>query len=238
MPITDRMRTSELVLAQGMRDTRETLAEWRRDPWAAARAWVGLSAAIAALLLAAVWLVASAAPPDPSGLDFAGVTRPARPADVGRVLFGNSLVLALHALACVAGFIAGSSLPLTAARQRGLWRRIHELAGPLAICWVIAATAFSLATQAYALGRFAATLSAQLGLTPAQLLLGLLPHAVPELTALFLPLAAWTLASRRGRWHELLAATCATVAIAVPVLVGSALVEVYLSPRLVLAIAS
>ena len=52
------------------------------------------------------------------------------------------------------------------------------------------------------------------------LLLGLLPHALPELTALFLPLAAWTLASRRGAWEELLAATIVTVAVAVPVLVA------------------
>jgi uncharacterized membrane protein SpoIIM required for sporulation len=65
------------------------------------------------------------------------------------------------------------------------------------------------------------------------LLLGLLPHALPELAALFLPLAAWIIASRRGRWEELLAATLVTVALAAPVLVLAALVEVYVSPRLV-----
>jgi uncharacterized membrane protein SpoIIM required for sporulation len=63
------------------------------------------------------------------------------------------------------------------------------------------------------------------------LLLGLLPHAVPELTALFLPLAAWIIASRRGEWDELLAATLVTVLIAVPVLVVSALWEVYIAPH-------
>jgi uncharacterized membrane protein SpoIIM required for sporulation len=68
---------------------------------------------------------------------------------------------------------------------------------------------------------------------PATLLVGLLPHALPELTALFLPLAAWTLASRRGEWNQLLAATVATTAIALPVLVASALVEVYVSPHLI-----
>ena len=54
------------------------------------------------------------------------------------------------------------------------------------------------------------------------LLAGLLPHAVPELMALFLPLAAWIIASRRGEWDELLAATLVTVVIAVPVLVAHA----------------
>ena len=55
---------------------------------------------------------------------------------------------------------------------------------------------------------------------------------------LFLPLAAWLIASRRGDWHELLAATVVTVAIAVPVLVASALVEVYVSPQLLAALAT
>ena len=38
------------------------------------------------------------------------------------VLGRNSLVLALHAFACVAGFIAGATLPLTAERRTGLSR--------------------------------------------------------------------------------------------------------------------
>ena len=60
-----------------------------------------------------------------------------------------------------------------------------------------------------------------------RLILTLLPHALPELTALFLPLAAWLVASRRGRFDELLAATAVTVAIAVPALAVAALIEVY-----------
>jgi uncharacterized membrane protein SpoIIM required for sporulation len=50
--------------------------------------------------------------------------------------------------------------------------------------------------------------------------------------ALFLPLAAWMVASRQGDWHELLAATFVTVAIAVPVLLVSAVVEVHVTPQL------
>jgi hypothetical protein len=59
---------------------------------------------------------------------------------------------------------------------------------------------------------------------------------VPELTALFLPLAAWTIASRRGEWNELLAATVVTTAIALPVLALSAVAEVYVSPGIVQAL--
>ena len=53
---------------------------------------------------------------------------------------------------------------------------------------------------------------------------------------LFLPLAAWTIASRRGDWQQLLAATVATTALAIPVLVVSASVEVFLWPHLLRAV--
>jgi hypothetical protein len=69
-------------------------------------------------------------------------------------------------------------------------------------------------------------------------LLALAPHALPELIALFLPLAAWMIASRRGEWQDLLAATFVTVAIAVPVLLAAAAVETWVSPQLLAAIAS
>jgi uncharacterized membrane protein SpoIIM required for sporulation len=63
-----------------------------------------------------------------------------------------------------------------------------------------------------------------------------LPHALPELTALFLPLAAWLIASRRGEWNQLLAATLVTVLIAIPVLLLAATVEVYVWPHILEAL--
>jgi hypothetical protein len=226
------MKAEELVLVQGWTDTRSALSRWNRDPFSVLGSWTRGALAVAGLLLATVWLVATVATPDPTGAVFPGVTREATFADLGFLLYRNGLVLALHAMACVAGFIAGSSLPQVADGYSGLWRRIHEMAGPLAIGFVIAATVFSLATQAYALGHHAADLSHQLGLSPLVLLIGLLPHALPELTALFLPLAAWTLASRRRAWEELLAATIVTVAVAVPVLILAAAIETWVTPDL------
>lgn len=97
-------------------------------------------------------------------------------------------------------------------------------------------TGFSLFTQAFALGAGTSSVAAQLGTTSGILLIGLLPHALPELTALFLPLAAWLVASRRGQWNELLAATFVTVGVAAPVLVAAAFVETYFSPHLIQAL--
>jgi hypothetical protein len=220
-----------------MADTRAVLARWNGSPWAVLRAWTLGAAAIATGLLAAVWVVAKLSTPDPTGLYLPGLQGHGEWGDVAHVVFRNLLVLALHAFACVAGFIAGSSLPEVARGHRGVLRYVHEKAGPLAIGFVVAATAFSLATQAYALGGAASTLSEQLEMSPGLLLVGLAPHAVPELVALFLPLAAWMIASRRGDWHELLAATVVTVAIALPVLVAAAAIEVFVSPGLIRSLA-
>ena len=115
---------------------------------------------------------------------------------------------------------------------------MHERAGPLAIGFVVCATAFSLCTQAYVIGGGAASIAGQLGIGPATLLLGLAPHALPELIALFLPLAAWIVASRGDDWQDPLAATFVTVAVAVPILLASAAIELWVSPHLLAALAS
>jgi hypothetical protein len=231
------MKTEQLAVVQGWADTRGALRRWNARPATVLRPWALASLAVAVLLLAATWVVATQSTPDPWGASFAGVTRDADMGDYGYVLVRNGLVLALHSLACVAGFMAGSSLPQVAEGYSGVWRRIHELAGPLAIAFVAAATLFSLLTQAYTLGGGASDLAAALGVSPLTLIAGILPHAVPELFALFLPLAAWSIASRRGRWKDLLAATFVTTGIAVPILLVAGAVEVWVSPRLLVTLA-
>jgi hypothetical protein len=226
------MSVNDLVLVQGMKDTRLALDRWRQARWAVLWPWLRLSLAIAIGLLMTIYVIAKLSPPDSTQLYIPGYHRQPTLADYGGVLFRNSLVLALHAMACVAGFMAGSSMPLAASKRTGFDRWVHEQAGPLAIAFVVAATFFSLATQAYAIGGTASTIAAQLDLSPGMLIVRLLPHAVPELVALFLPLAAWLIASRREAWDELLAATFVTVAVAVPVLLVSAVVELWVSPAL------
>ena len=117
---------NELVLVQGMRDTKLTLARWNSDPLTALRPWCTLSAAIAVALLVAVYAVAKLSTPDLTLYEIPGYNAKATLADYGHVLFRNSLVLALHALACVAGFMAGSSLPLSASHRGGLSRWVHD----------------------------------------------------------------------------------------------------------------
>src|SRR3954447_5033122 len=226
----------DFVVVQGLRDTRATLAMWHADHWRVLRPWFAGALAVAVLLLGAVWVISKLITPDPSPIGLAGVTHDSTLNDAWPILYRNSLVLALHAMACVAGFIAGSSLPMVAESKKGIWKKVHDTAGPAAIAFVAAATTFSLSTQAYALGATTADQSYHLGLSPFQLLLALTPHAIPELVALFLPLSAWLIASRRDNWHHLMAATFVTTGIAVPMLLAACWIELYLSPKILLAI--
>jgi hypothetical protein len=224
------------VFSHGMRDTRLALEGWSEQRWGVLWSWVALGLAIALALLGAVWVVAGMLTPDITPIHLPGLTEPAEPGDLLPILWRNSLVLALHGTACVAGFIAGASMPIAAAQRTGLSRWVHVKAGELAILFVCAVTLFSLSTQALYLGFQGSTIAFQLHISIAALLLSVLPHALLELTALFLPLAAWLIASRRGEWNQLLAATVVTVLIAIPSLVVSATIEIYVWPHILEAL--
>ena len=229
--------TSEsFALAEGMRETRHALARWRADPRRVLVPWFAGAVGVAAGLLAAVWVVSTLSIADATPLYLAGVESSPEPDDALPILGRNLLVLALHATACVAGFIAGSSMRRVAETKTGISRVIHERAGPVAIAWVVAVTLFSLLTQSLALGFDAATMAGQLDISSGALILTVLPHALIELTAIFLPLAAWLIASRRDEWGDLLAATFVTVAIALPMLLVAVAVQLLLWPRLLEAV--
>jgi hypothetical protein len=233
-----RLRTAndnDTVLNSGLEDTRETLLAWRADRWRVLIGWFALSVAIALTLLGAVWVTSGLLTPDVTPWKIPGYTEPSSLSNMLPILYRNSLVLALHATACVAGFIAGASMPLAAEQRSGISRWIHVKAGQLAICFVAAVTLFSLSTQALYLGFQGSTLALQLHISRLELIASVLPHALIELTALFLPLAAWLIASRRGQWKSLLAATAVTVAIAIPMLLLAATIEVYLWPHILRA---
>lgn len=225
--VGDMNAANEHVFSHGMDETRATLAAWGEAPGRVLGPWVALSLAVALALLGAVWVVAGLLTPDSTPIHMAGLTESSDPGDMLPILWRNSLVLALHGTACIAGFIAGASMPIAAAQRSGLSRWIHVKAGEFAILFVAAVTLFSLSTQALYLGFLGSTIAYQLEISHAALMLSVLPHAIPELTALFLPLAALLLASRRGEWNQLLAATFVTVLLAIPVLVAAAVIEVY-----------
>lgn len=229
---------SELALVQGMEHTRETLAAWRAAPAAILTPWFAASFLVAMTILASVALVAEFSEPDPYGGLLPGIQGSVGFGDVVHTITRNLLVLALHSLSCVAGFIAGSTMPLEAKERGGLFGAIHDYAGRFAILFVSAATGFSLFTQTFVLGGLASDMANRLDVHQGELIVLLFPHAILELTGLFLPLAAWLIASRRGDWHQLLAATFVTTAIALPMVLVAAIIETYVTPGIISAYAA
>lgn len=224
---------SAYAFSYGLRTTRTALADWNRRPWRVLGNWVAGSLVAACALLVGVLVVSALVS---TGGHISLNQPPLRVGglgDVVHIVLGNLRVLALHVFACVAGFMAGSSLPMQARTKSGFQRFINERGAQFAILFVIAAIAFSLSIQAWVLGSETARVAHRLHVSPALLLLTLLPHAVPELTALFLPLAAWIIASRQGDWDKLLAAALVTAAIALPILVLTGLWEVYVAPHVI-----
>ncbi|MFY9264269.1 MAG: stage II sporulation protein M [Solirubrobacterales bacterium] len=224
---------NEALFRATMQETRDTLAEWNETPFRVVGRWALIALAIALALLTGVYIVAQSVTPDvtydlPLGLRGIGIEDAVRP------FIRNMLVLALHGFVCVAGFMAMRALPEQAQYKRGINRWVHHHASGFAMVFVSCATLFSIATQIFILGGNVADIAFTLGLSNQTLILTVLPHAIPELTAVFLPLAAFLVASRAGDWHKLLAATVVTVSIAIPVLVVSALIEAYAWPELLI----
>ena len=152
------MNTENMALVQGWADTRDALSRWAARPGQLAAAMGARQPRDrAAAADADVGDRQGARPPTSRAVYFPGLYAPAELGDFGFILYRNGLVLALHGFACVAGFMAGSSLPQVAEGYSGVWRWIHDKAGPLAIGFVICATLFSLTTQAWALGSAAST---------------------------------------------------------------------------------
>lgn len=228
---------NNVIIEATLRETRETLVRWNRRPLLTIGGWLALSLFIAVSMLGAVLAVSHFAHAEFTTA-LPNINHDSHVADAARVIFRNSLVLALHGFVCLAGFMAMRALPEQAKYKRGFDRWVHDHASRFAMVWVSCATVFSITTQTWILGHTVADLSLTLGLSQSTLLLTVLPHALIELTAVFLPLAAFLIASRLGRWHELLAATIVTVSAAIPMLVIAGFVEAYVWPSLLRSVLS
>jgi hypothetical protein len=217
------------IFAATMRETRETLDRWGENKMNVLGGWLLKSLCIALIMLIAVYIVSLFA----TGTDtyaLPNILGAPRMADVVVVFFRNMLVLALHGFVCLAGFMAMRALPEQAQYKSGVNRWVHEHAGPAAMVFVTGATIFSMTTQTWILGHQVADLSYTLHLPESTLMLTVLPHAILELTAVFLPLAAFLTASRAHEWDQLLAATIVTVSVATPMIIVAAVLEAYVWP--------
>ncbi len=223
-----------IALERGWSDVRASFGRWNRDLDGVVRVWMGTSFTIGCVLLAATWAVSVTVEPGPPITAFDHV-----PSFDGalHLLRRNGLVLLMHALICVAGYMAVTSMPIVARGYTGWKRRLHLAAGPIAIGFVTVVTIGSFLLQAWSLGTSATSVALAYGIPTWKLLVLVSPHALIELTAMFLPLGAWLVLVRRGAYHELLAASVLAFAVALPMLVIAAIIEEWVSPVIFLRFA-
>ena len=202
--------------------TRPALRRWAGAPASTVLPWVAGSFLIGALLLAGALLVATVSVPgtDPSTPVFADPT--AGLADALRIFARNTLVRAMYSLVCVAMYLATRPAPPRASR-------LQERAGPLAVCVIAGLALFSYVSQVWTLGHQLASAAHTLGYSDGGLLLRLCVHAAPEVTALFLPLAACIRLLRGAREDDLAAAGLLSFALALPVVAICACLETFVT---------
>lgn len=228
------MRSEQLAVVAGWHDTRAAFTRWNNDVAGVVRTWMGTSLLVGIALLVATWVVGTwFASGSVATLDtFAGAADPRHA--VG-IFTNNLLVLAMHALICVAGYMATTTVAIAADDYAGWLRRVHLLARPVTFAFILVVTWSSFALQALTLGTAAPGVARAYDMEIWQLLLVVTPHAIPELVAVFLPLGAWLVIARRRAWNELFAASILATVVAVPLLAVAAIVEEYVTPLTIAA---
>jgi hypothetical protein len=207
--------------------------------WAEVGRWAAIAGVVAAVLLGSVALIAADLPGSlDAGVGSGLLSRHHSLGDVLYVFRRNLLVLGIHLCACWIGAIIGrrhEPAPVRWGWVGALNRPVPAWMGRLALVYALLVTMLSVAVQATALGRQLADVSRAANISSTHLLVLVLPHAVPELVAVFLPLGLFLLEAQRGRLDRLGAWSLQAAAIALPVLLCAAAIETYVTPGLVIA---
>jgi hypothetical protein len=235
--VAKRVATSTNLTDEGNAGAR---AGWRAlAGWGEAGRWVLIAGAVAAVLLSSVALIAAHLPGSyVAGIDSGLFTRHHSFGDVLYVFRRNLLVLGIHLCACWIGAIIGrphTPAPARWGRVGALHRPVPPWMGRVAFFYALLVTLLSVAAQATALGRQLADLARAAHLSSFHLLVLVLPHAAPELVAVFLPLGLFLLEAHRGRLERLGRWSLQAAALAVPVLLCAAVIETYVTPARVTA---
>jgi len=207
--------------------------------WSEIGRWVAVAAAVAAVLLGAVALISAHERGNYlDGINSGLLVSHQTTGDVLFVFRRNLLVLGIHLCACWIGAIVGrpyQPAPARLGRLAKLHRPVPDWMGRAALGYAVLVTLLSVGVQALALGRQLADLSVASHISRIHLLVLVLPHAVPELLAVFLPLGLFLLEAHRGRLERVGLWSLQAAAIALPVLLCAAAIETYVTPSRVIA---
>lgn len=223
--------TERMAAQEAVSDARRALQRWLVvEHGRVLRSWAALSATISAVLLACALAICTLSLPSGDQVHPIAVTGGGRE-HFAMLVLRNFTVLLLHLMVCLATYLARRTVVLEAQAKRGVDRWVHEHAAGAAMALVAGATAFSLSLQAWVLGTDLLDASQTVEVDPPALLARLLVHAAPELTAIFLPLAACLMLARRDV-NAVGAAALLCTTISMPVIVLAAALEVWVTPLL------
>jgi hypothetical protein len=194
--------------------------------WSTIVRWLPIALIAAAVLLVGVLVIAVLSPESSQAPAHGPPFVTGNILDAATIFGKNLLVLALFAMGNVAAFV----IQRWRTAATGPPNTRTELMTRLAIAMVLGLLLFAAFRQAYALGHRLAAFSGYFYVSRWRLWLGVLPHALPELTGVFLPAAAWIFAARQGKQRDLFTLTIAATLAALPLLATAALLEVYVSP--------
>jgi hypothetical protein len=217
------------ALNRGFRVWKSQLA-----PESQVRQWFRVSAVIVTIMLVGVAVVSTLLPAD------IGVGHRSLLFDLNQgigdaidVFARNMLVLGIHLGACLVGAIVGREFapaPATWGVVGKLHRPVPDWLGQASLIYALSVTLFSVALQTTGLGFSLADISAASNVPSTRLLLLVLPHAIPELIAVFLPLGLFLIQARRHQLRPLRAWSWQAFWIAVPILIVAALWETFVTP--------
>lgn len=219
-----------MALEVGRNETREAFEAFAHGRFRVLIGWFAGSMLVALALLFAALAVSYTSEPQADVVFVPIALDPdANREDFFFLIWKNFLVLLLHLLVCVASYLARRSVPLQAQYATGINRWVHDNAGPAAMWFVGFCTIFSLGLQATVLGADLAQAASSLGYDRWQLLLGVSLHGFPELSAVFLPLAACLILGRRKDWNSLMAACGLCALAAMPIIIVCSAIEVWVT---------
>lgn len=201
------------------------------------RRWYLVAGSIAISMLLSILVIGALSTPD-NGLAASSLvdTDQGLP-DMVHIMQKNFLVLGIHLCACWIG-------ALVVAKQRNVpdgWNRMRWLNSDLpdwvrtaCLGYALFVTISSIVLQTFALGLSASAIASDYGMQMPLFIALLAPHALVELTAVFLPLAAFLWRSRRDQLAMLGHDSWVCAAYAIPMICLAAAWEVWVTPHLLL----
>lgn len=198
--------------------------------------WLVVAFGISIVMLMIVAITAALLPSFPgTGSNYAITLENPQTELVKSIIIGNSLVLALHFFAAYIGVLVSKSRDKKNLKPVSRFQELPSWVAKGALIYALAATAFSVVLQATSIGFVARETADALSISVPELMISLLPHAVLELTGIFLPLGLFLVQAKRKALENIAPWILTSLVLGFAMIVVAAYIEVFLTRHLILS---